>query len=388
MTIYHISPELGPKPCSAKPGNCQFGTSENHYQDLDSANKKYEEILEKSNFLIPNLRKETNKRELIEKMTYEEILNFSNNSEGNFNLINKIIDDRALEVNILLNDLNKISPENPNNKITCDKATLKNLKKNIEDFKDKTAELVESYTESKFYKAKTLDISSKKNIGNLVRQTSFKSNTENWYSLRLNSIGGSDVGILAEYDFIPKEEQPFYVKLQKNRMEKSKKELPTNEEIAKKHYMFNISKRGRVYRGTVWEPRIRDQFAEDHPELRVYHTKAQYINNKLKWQQINIDGLISDRKDGKPNGILEIKTESKEENWKDGVPIKYKAQVLYYLKASGFKFAEIRVLINDNLTKDFRINSDDEIAPGTGITMDSYISSRVIPWWEDIKKEN
>ncbi len=149
---------------------------------------------------------------------------------------------------------------------------------------------------------------------------------------------------------------------------------------------FQAKKRGPLYRGTVWEERIRNIYAEAHPEYRVFSAEAQYLVPERPWQMVNLDGVIAEASSGVPKGILEIKTGGLSSKWEKGIPLSYRGQMLYYLNACGLEFAEVRALVNDSEVHEFRLYADDEVAPGSGLTMEEYIQKRVQPWFEAVKE--
>jgi hypothetical protein len=52
MSKYHINPETGnPNKCTAKPGNCRFGSDSNHYESKEIAREKYEEHMQGNNII-------------------------------------------------------------------------------------------------------------------------------------------------------------------------------------------------------------------------------------------------------------------------------------------------------------------------------------------------
>jgi hypothetical protein len=198
-------------------------------------------------------------------------------------------------------------------------------------------------------------------------------------------VGGSDVSALAKMDFTPANELAFYDKKSLERAEQSKLTLPTQADIELNQNLSRIGKVGPLYRGTVWEKRIRDDYAKDHPELKVYDTKDQFVNESRPWQKINLDGVVSDREDGVPNGILEVKTGGNAKIWQHGVPVGYRAQTLYYLNATKLDFVDVRAYINDHEVIEYRLYANDEVSVGSGVNMEQYINNRVTPWFDELK---
>lgn len=391
---FHINPEKGPMPCSAQEDQCPYGADAPHFENKADAQRAFEAALEKETQPLGSLRKNT-ARELeerksdfaktFESMEYSQIEEFANDSKDNHKIIDSIIDDRVKESYERYLKLDDTNPYNPDAKNKCDVETYKSLKRDYESYRDKTAELVEAHTESKFYVPAAKELPDPSRLGNAVQTTGFEPNSREWLEARFDTVGGSDVGALAKMDFTPAKDLKFYDKKGLERSELSKIEMPSDESIAKSQNLSRGGKAGPLYRGTVWEDRIRDDYTKDHPELTVYNAKDQYMNPERPWQKINVDGVISDRPDGKPNGILEIKTGSDAAAWETSVPIGYRAQSLYYLNATGLDFVDVRALVHDNEVKEYRIYANEEVAPGSNVNMEQYINNRVSPWFDGLK---
>lgn len=394
MAKFHINPEKGPKPCSAKNGQCPYGSDAPHFETREAAQSEFENILEKQNGAFAALKKTTPKTQLLntemfvasfESMAYSNVEEFANASRENHEFINRLIDERSEESYEFFQKLEKINPNKVERSKACDQETYKSLKRDYEAFRDKTAELVEAHTESKFYKQLAEPLPNPERIGDAVRLTGFAPNTPEWLEARLDTVGGSDVGALVTMDFKDPKDIKYYDKAALARVEKSKLALPTADEIAKMQMLSKGGKAGNLYRGTVWESRIQDGYVRDHPEVIVYETKDQYVNGDNPWQKINVDGVIADRRTNKPVGILEIKTGGNPDVWADGVPLSYRGQTLYYLKVTGLKYADVRVVLNDREVREYRLYADDPIVEDRNITMNEYVETTVSPWFENLK---
>lgn len=392
MAKYHINPATGEAgPCRASKGGCPFGTPEEHFDSIEAAREAFEKSMAVAE--VPTLAKKTRRRVLsrgefaanVDSISYDELEAFVSHSAENYAFVNQLIEERA-PVTIL--EARRLDAMNPfrNKDSDCDKETFKELKANHELFRDRTAMLVEAHQQSPFHKPLYETIEPKK-IGKVVLGTKFDSDTKEWLEARFNTIGGSDIGALAVYDFTPKDELTSYEARDLRRVEKSKLQLPSDEEVAKRHAWSRGDRTGALYRGNSWEDRIRDQAVVDNPHLRIYNAKEQYFRPDRPWQQLNFDGLTSDREDGEPNGILEIKTGGVEAKWADGVPLNYRAQVLYYLNATGFEKATVAACLNDGDFRYYTIHRDDPVAPGGTVGMEEYLQSRVIPWFEELKSK-
>lgn len=228
-----------------------------------------------------------------------------------------------------------------------------NLKRDLEGHKNETARLLEMHTVPTFteWEGDTL--------GKTHKVSDFEPNTPEWLQTRLDTIGGSDVGKL--YGML---------------IQTDKWAIPNFEELVKEKtegievtLQPSITYKPWFWRGNVWEPHILAQFLQENPEIKGYHTKAQWKFGEF--QQINLDGVMED-------GIIEVKTSGSRFEWRSGIPISYRAQVLYYLatlngndpKKAKFTHAYIVCKIHDSeklLVKE--IEHTEPINPKGGINM-------------------
>lgn len=393
MSKYHLNPITGPMRCNATVRECPYGGETEHYEYKKDAIKAFEEKLAAMHPIVKYSKKNNNVQEkLIEKqvkdfesLDYETLESFVNERKSHFNAFEKVLNDRINITRQHFMKLENINPFNPSNVNVCDKSTFKELKKEFNVYRNKTAELVEALNNSRFNESKIINLPDDVSVGKLQRVTALDANSHDWIKARYDTVGGSDVGIIAVMDFTKKDDLTWFDRKGYETVEKSKTIYPTEKETMERQHLFNKVKSGAIYRGTVWEERIANSFAEDYPELTIYKTKSQYINPDAPWQKINVDGLISNRTDKKPNGILEIKTSSVPEDWKNGVPLNYRAQILYYLHVSDLEYAKVRVLINDYETRDYTLYKNDEVSLGSKVTMNTYVKNRVQPWFEEMK---
>lgn len=379
---YHITAD-GPKRCVAKPGNCQY----EHFTDEKEATEYYETKMEKSNDLHKGLTKVA-----VKKATPTQSDDLTGNLEelastkSGYTKLEKCIDKR-LEITQAMSDaLAERDPYNPDSAQPVKKTVFKELKKDFNAYRDRTAQMVEQSENSPHKVHSYVEMKDTSLVGSATLVDSFEPNTREWHEGRQDTVGGSDVGALVTMDFKPEEEQTYFDRQGLKRSEDSKSRPLTDEDLAKSQRMAHGGS-GPLYRGTVWEDRIRDRFAEDHPELTVINTKGQYANHPDRpWQQVNFDGVLApEGKENKQEGILEIKTSGSSETWDNGVPLNYRGQTLYYLNATGLKYAKVRVCINDNEHRDYTLHADDEVAPGSGVKMEDYVKNRVEPWFRGLQ---
>lgn len=200
-------------------------------------------------------------------------------------------------------------------------------------------------------------------LGDCVEVASYDSGTREWLEERQNGIGGSDVGSILKLD--KDFGQSNYIDFVK-----SKTEPYSAEEVAAQAEA-NSGFSGPTGRGNAWETAIVRKYMEENPDQTVMYSKASWANADHPEYKANVDGLLSS--DGEtPDGILEIKTASDISHWEhvnaDGtitpvVPLGYRAQVLWYLRQTGFSYADIAVNVDDREYRSRRIYANEAINP-------------------------
>lgn len=389
MARYHLNPDNGPMVCRAKI-SCPYGADAPHFSSKAEAQAAYEKTLQAANPFPAHSRNERPVLDVklldrVDEMEFEMVEEFANTSPQNHALLDRVIDARAEAALEWAEKLDRLNPYKKREE-ACDKATFTSLKKDFDAFKNKTASLVEAHLESRFYTSKAKELEDTSRVGHAVAKTAYDPGTPEWLRERFDSVGGSDVGCLVTMDFTDEDKVMYWDRKSLEKVEASKLAPPSDEDIEKQAWLSSGSKRGPLYRGSVWEDRSRDKFVEDNPQYTVYNTKSQYYNPDRPWQQVNFDGILSDREDGQPNGILELKTGNDAEKWENGVPLSYRAQVLYYLNATKLDYAVVGATINDGEHKYFRLNRNDPVAPGKyDGSMEDYIAERVEPWFKGLQ---
>lgn len=380
--LYHLTPE-GPKKCSANtPESCHYGGR--HFENLDEAYDSIEkEMVSKGMAFTPIKKSKSKASAHIEPTDVKGSLEKVCSTERGLAQVQEVINTRLSMTERYVDAMDMRDPNNPEAEQPVRKNVYSELRKRFNSYRDRTAQLVEAEDNSphvvRAYHDEDLD-----RVGLVTTTTSFEPNSREWLEARQDTLGGSDVGVIAVNDFASEDELTYWDRRGLDRVVESKTVALTEESLAKSRKL-SLGGSGPLYRGTVWENRIRNDFAKDHPKLQVINTKNQYAREDRPWQQINVDGILSSRSDGKPDGILEIKTSGAPSTWANGVPLSYRAQTLYYLNATGLKYAKVRVLINDTESRDFTLHANDEVAKGSGVTMSQYIDSRLYPWLENAR---
>ena len=163
-----------------------------------------------------------------------------------------------------------------------------------------------------------------------------------WLAMRQKvGIGGSDAGTVLGLN-------PWCSNVQLWRY-KTGQEVPED-----------ISDKPAVKFGKVAEEHIRELFVLDYPHFTVnYHEFWMYVNDRLPWQFATLDGELTDDTGNGKRGILEIKTttiqnKSQWDEWENGIPQRYYAQILHQLSATGWQFAILRAYIRYYKGGEFR----------------------------------
>lgn len=149
---------------------------------------------------------------------------------------------------------------------------------------------------------------------------------DGWLAQRTKGIGGSDVAAIMG---LSPWKSPLEVWLEKT----GRASAP------------DLSERESVAMGTELEGDVLEMYRRRHPTYRVQRVNAILVDKERPWAQASLDGITRDPELGW--GVLEIKTGSRESEWKDGVPLHYLTQVTHYLSVTGYPFADVAALIGD-----------------------------------------
>ena len=174
---------------------------------------------------------------------------------------------------------------------------------------------------------------------NILTETDNLSRKE-WLRYRRLGIGGSDVAAILG---ISRWKSAIEIWLDKTN------QVPISEEVNE-----------AATWGTILEPVIRKYFAAvTGKDVKEVHLILQ--NTEYPYMIADLDGVTTDD-NGNP-AILEIKTASeyKRDEWSDGVPGYYQAQIQHYLCVTGVAKAYCAVLIGGNTFRIYEIDADPEI---------------------------
>lgn len=159
---------------------------------------------------------------------------------------------------------------------------------------------------------------------------------------RTLTLGGSDIGTILRTH--PTYASDNYRELLDRKVDYLNHEL---ESTFTKNYIGDDDiVRDPAARGDAWEPVIADEFRNQHPELTVMQSNKPWVAQGNHTNRAVVDGLIAS--DGEhPDGILEIKTSNNPNDWTEGPPANYKAQVQWYLHTTNLEYAYVAARVDD-----------------------------------------
>lgn len=161
-----------------------------------------------------------------------------------------------------------------------------------------------------------------------------KMSHSDWLQMRKAGIGGSDCAAAVG---LSRWKSPFQLW-----SEKTDRIVPTKGGEA-------------LYWGSLMEPILRNEFAK-RTNLEVKECPFFLRSKEHKYMLANIDGYVKNE-DGSFS-VLEIKTANAYavQDWQDGLPIEYFAQIMHYMVVTGMSSAYVAVLLGGN---EFRIQKYD-----------------------------
>lgn len=175
-----------------------------------------------------------------------------------------------------------------------------------------------------------------------------------WLNMRREGVGGSSIMEALGFHWKSRPGDPVYMKSEEKIDHWKKMGVEKSTEIIEKSNDLG----GVLFRGHKWEPAVITRYAIEN-NVRVGMSKATW-RGKHPLQVVNVDGLILDNK-GTPVGLLECKTSSREWTWQWGVPMHYRAQVLWYLESFGLDYADVIVKFDTGYIETYRIDRGETI---------------------------
>jgi putative phage-type endonuclease len=238
--------------------------------------------------------------------------------------------------------------ERISNKIRRTNQKLKNSKELLRELKDRSGDAAEALEEANENLDLVNDVShiyESDKLGNATLVGQFGSDSQDWHDQRSRGYGGSDIGAILR---IPGA-KTSYDNLFK---------LKTGEVVS------TPGSSGAAKVGHQFEPVIFRKFAKNHPEMKVLVSNGSWVHKDRPYQLANVDGLICENGSTVPNAILEIKTSSNPNDWKDkvtgepAVPKYYRAQLLWYMSTFGIKKGYLAAIINHKDYMEFEVTAE------------------------------
>jgi len=155
-----------------------------------------------------------------------------------------------------------------------------------------------------------------------------------WHRLRMTGIGGSEIGSICG---LSKWTSPYKLWALKTKRIKQPEIVSEAAEW-----------------GNRLEPVIIDKFEAEHPDWIILRDPGTYHYKDREWQRANPDALVFD---GKEWAILEVKTAHFEDEWRNGPPPSYEAQVQWYMNTLGYQKAYFATLFHGNMYKEYEVKA-------------------------------
>lgn len=189
-------------------------------------------------------------------------------------------------------------------------------------------------------------------LGTAVLVGRFEDGSPEWHAARAGVIGGSEVGSIMGVNSFESRYVLWY----------RKAGYLHKDETGEVNPLFEWGHR--------LEPTVAEKFADNHPEYDV-QVSGSWVHKDRPWHGANPDRLLSARYeyddwDGNPafvieevEAVLEIKTSMAGYGWeRDRCPIKYIAQLRWYLEAFGYDYGYLVVLVALGDYREFLVPRD------------------------------
>lgn len=174
----------------------------------------------------------------------------------------------------------------------------------------------------------------------------FEDGSPEWHAARMKVIGGSEVGSIMGINSFESRYVLWYRKAGFIQREESDNPL------------FEWGHR--------LEPVVAEKFADNHPEYDV-QVSGSWIHKDRPWHGANPDRLLAPVYDmgdegeflGDIEAVLEIKTSMSGYGWeRDLCPVKYVAQLRWYMEAFGLNYGYLVVLVSLGDYREFMVPRD------------------------------
>lgn len=183
-------------------------------------------------------------------------------------------------------------------------------------------------------------------LGTALLVGRYEDGSPEWHEARARVIGGSEVGSIMGINSFESRYVLWY----------RKAGFLSKEEVANPLFEW----------GHRLEPVVAEKFADNHPEYDV-QVSGSWIHQHRPWHGANPDRLLApiysmdDGEEfiGEPEAILEIKTSMSGYGWEnDMCPLKYVAQLRWYMECFGLNYGYLAVLVALGDYREFLVPRD------------------------------
>jgi putative phage-type endonuclease len=183
-------------------------------------------------------------------------------------------------------------------------------------------------------------------LGTAVLVGRYEDGSPEWHEARSRVIGGSEVGSILNINSFESRYVLWY----------RKAGFLTKEEVENPLFEW----------GHRLEPVVAEKFADNHPEYAV-QVSGSWVHQDRPWHGANPDRLLSpvyvdddgEVYIGEPEAVLEIKTSMSGYGWeRDMCPIKYIAQLRWYMEAFSLDYGFLVVLASLGDYREFLVPRD------------------------------
>lgn len=203
---------------------------------------------------------------------------------------------------------------------------------------------------------------------------SILSDHDEWLKNRSKGIGGSEISSVVGYNPYMDNVTLWEIKTGRRK----------SDDISGKPY---------VRYGTRAEEHLRELFALDFPQYKVFYEENNSFTNDLcPFAQASLDGWLIDDK-GR-TGILEIKTteilnSTQKEKWRSRIPQNYFCQVLFYMAVMEADFAELWARIKKKTPDGVYVIEQNYHIERDGMVQEDidYLMQKGAEFWEYVKRD-
>lgn len=343
---YHINPERGPLRCTASsPERCKYGSDAPHFNSVGEAEKVWQSALEEQYGALGGAQKKPQSVAAVARTDFlrnidthlpSDIIEFADKSRTNHEAVSAMIDDRCAKTADKFDRVMRLAPVPGVSGVSSARGWLR-AREEYWGYLDRTADLVDAHTQSKFYRSSTEIIDPSTPVGTAVPAHA------------VNPGGFIDNKVIQSVD--------AHSLITRN----TPRRMPED---------FDLHNR----RTGAWGQRIIDGYAANNPDLVVSRLSGHYVSSKSKGLASDMNNVAVVSSNNGKTELLFPMTTSNPANW-GSVPAMVRTNALYALHVTEIDRAKIRVMVNDHEVRDFTVHRNDEVVPGSGVSMSRYLRS-------------